>query len=50
MQHLEIIFPYTIFKQLFNILATHNQYHNQNWPCLLKDMNYLSLHSLSPTG
>jgi hypothetical protein len=46
----EILFSYTIFKQFFNILATQNQNHNQNWPFLTKDMNYFSFHSLALSG
>jgi len=36
----------TIFKQLFNMLATQNKNHNQNWPFLTKDMNFLSFYSV----
>jgi len=50
MQLFEILFSYTIFKQFFNILATQNQNHNQNWPFLTRDKNYLSFHSLALTG
>jgi len=50
MQLFEILFSYTILKQLFNILSTQNQNHNQNWPFLTKDMNYLSFDSLALTG
>jgi len=39
MQLFEILFSYTIFKQFFNILATQNQNHNQNWPFLAKVFN-----------
>jgi len=41
MQLFEILSSYTIFKQLFNMLATKNQNHNQNWPFMTKDMNFL---------
>jgi len=47
MQLFEIIF---IFKQLFNILATQNQNHDQNWPFLTKDMIFLSFHYLAISG
>jgi hypothetical protein len=47
---LKILFSYTIFKQFFNILATQNQNHCQNWPFLTKDMNYLSFYSLDLSG
>jgi len=46
----EILFSYAIFKQLFNILATQNKNHIQNWPFLTKDINFLSFHSLALTG
>jgi len=50
MQLFEILFSYTIFKQFINILATQNQNHNQNWPFLTKDKNFLSFHSLAHSG
>jgi hypothetical protein len=32
------------------LLATQNKNYNQNWPCLTKDMYFLSFHSLSLSG
>jgi len=49
-QLFEMHFSYTIFKQFCNNLATQNKNHNQNWPFLTKDMNYLSFHSLALSG
>jgi len=50
MQLYEILISYTIFKQFFNILATQNQNHNQNWSFLTKDMIFLSFYSLALSG
>jgi len=50
MKLFEILLSYTIFKQSSNILATQKQNHNQNWPFLTKDINYLSFHSFALTG
>jgi hypothetical protein len=50
MQLFEILFSHTIFKQFFNILATQNTNYNQNWPCLTKDMDFFSFHSLALSG
>jgi len=40
MQLFEILFTYIILKQFFNILATQNQNHYQNWQFLTKDVNF----------
>jgi hypothetical protein len=52
MQLFEILFSLTrsIFKQFFNFFATLNKNYNQNWPCLTKDMDFLSFHSLALSG
>jgi len=50
MKLFKILFSYTIFEPFFNILATQNQNHSQNWPFLTKDMNYLSFQSLALSG
>jgi len=40
-----ILFSYTIFEQLFNILGTQNKNYKRNWPFLVKDMDFLSFYS-----